>query len=227
MRSRRAIACLVLLLSISACISTGARVSDTLKSTSAGDGWIVGTIGAETGNLWERKGSVYTDNKLIFARLDSQAGGGGTLTASAGTIGFGVGKSFSGDGEYSDLFAIQLPAGEYGFVGTYFWQNQGQYGTSQIKTGFPAPVRFTVRPGEVLYLGALIATNEWPAGYVLRSNPGNPYFTIYSRAGRDMPALRQANPGLPTNLKGWTPANTNPALRMPAPTIQKPALQLP
>lgn len=200
---------------ISGCLKTGARVSDSLQTVSAADGWIVGTIGAETGGFFERKGSIYTDNKLIFARLDQQGGkGGGTLSASLGA-GFGIGKAFFDSAEFSDLFAIQLPSGTYAFVGAYFWQNKGQFGTSEVRTGFPAPITFTVKPGETLYLGSFIATNEWPEGFPLRTNPGQPYFTAFSRAGRDMPALRKAHPQLPAKLAGWAPEPANFSLRMP------------
>lgn len=206
---------LSLSLLLAGCTKTGARVSDSLQAVSAGDGWIVGSIGAETGGFFDRKGSIYTDNKLIFARIDQQGGkGGGTLTASLGA-GFGIGKAFSDSGEFSDLFAIQLPSGTYGFVGAYFWQNKGQFGTSDVRAGFPAPVTFTVKPGETLYLGSFIATNEWPEGFPLRTNPGNPFFTVYSRAGRDMPALRQAHSQLPAKLAGWTPETSNFSLRVP------------
>lgn len=198
----------------SGCVTTGTKVSPSLKSVEATDGWIVGSIGGAKGILLERKGSIYRDHKLIFIKTDAK-NSGGTLTYSPGEV-FGLNKDFNDGDEASDLFALQLPKGSYAFVAAYFWQPQSTGGSmAEVKAPFSGPISFEVHPGETLYLGSFIATNEWPEGFPLRVNPGYPFFTLFRRSERDMPKLRSTFSALPSKTTIWSPTGFSSYLRTP------------
>ncbi|TAJ51309.1 MAG: hypothetical protein EPN60_03310 [Nevskiaceae bacterium] len=177
-----------------------------MRSTSDTDGWIVGSIGASKG-YFSRVGSIYNDHKLIFVKINDP-GSGGTLTYSPGEL-LGADKDFNDRTEGSDLFAVRLPSGKYAFVASYFWQNKGTAGTSEVYQSYADVLIFEVRPGITLYMGSFIASNEWPPGYPLRTVPGAPSFTHYLRAERDMPKLREKFGSLPVNAQAWIPERYN------------------
>lgn len=157
-------------------------------------GWIAGTIGEVPQPMISMKsyGSPYGTVQIAFHSRTGKTHG--TIDFTTAWIKPTV-LSVENEREKSSVFALNLPVGDYLIDSLRFTGSNDLYGRD-CKVENKLAVPFTVIPGKVNYLGALLTSADWAA---TRRGPMAPlcgYFIVSDQSARDEENLRQRFPKL-------------------------------
>lgn len=183
-RSGFALLILAAILSLAGCV-TAQKVDSSfeLKTIAANEGMIVASM------VQDRSGWTRYSNVSFWFR-DKDGNNRGRVAYSPSLPGFNVGQS-----ERDIVKVYKLPAGQYEFFDFSMFIGS-PVGTTDFSAREEYSIPFTVKPGQVTYLGEIKLIPRTGRNIFGLPIPGGGHFILSDQRSRDMALLRENYPNL-------------------------------
>lgn len=174
---------LVLVVVAAGCVTSQSNVSPDFKLNASG------TTGILAGSITYL--GPYAGYRVSYRSIGNQSALGAIQTGEAVTL---LPRFSRGDtsllGNPGDLFAIELPVGDYEF---FTWHVGSGY--AHVRASTPFNIRFTVSAGKITYVGNFHFQITSRLGLMVTGAELN----HYDFAERDVPLIKRQYPGLDSN----------------------------
>ena len=180
-----------LVVALQGCASFG-ETSMTSKELAVAPGEPFGEVVGAITHPVGRDEPVYMRYQIDFRRVESQVGGFFVLTNTM----FNSKDSYdvAGEGFRGKTFRQALPPGDYEIVNIRLSSDTGQV-SMLFSSKEPFSMRFSVRPGEVVYLGRFQAHGVWGRNILKMKVADGGFFEIQDRLDEDVQlALAKGSP---------------------------------